>query len=98
MFRMKGGKGMSVRHYHGLCQRYRGRAVEIRTHGGRVHRGIIDHVTPNRVYLRPLTPARNLGGFGYGGYRWGYGGGWGFGWGLALGTIAGLALIPFFLW
>ncbi len=85
---------MSISHYHGLCNRHRGRAVEIRTRDGRVHRGIIHRVSPNRVYLQPLRPRRNLGGFGYG-Y---YGGGWGFGAGIALGAIVGLALLPFFFW
>ncbi|MCQ6275512.1 hypothetical protein JMM81_11140 [Bacillus sp. V3B] len=85
---------MSVRHYYGLCQKYRGRAVEIRTHDGRIHRGIIQHVRNNRVYLQPLGRPRNLGGFGYGYYY----GGWGFGWGLALGSIAALALLPLFFW
>lgn len=83
---------MSVGHYHSLCNRYRGRAVEIRTHRGDVHRGIIDRVSNNRVYLRPVGRPNRLGGFGYGGW------GWGFGWGVALGAIASLALIPFFFW
>jgi hypothetical protein len=94
VLKLNGGKLMTLAHYHGLCNRYRGRAVEIRTRDGRVHRGIIHRVTGNRVYLQPLGRGRNLGGF-----RYGYGGfGWGFGWGIALGAIAGLALIPFFFW
>jgi uncharacterized protein (TIGR01732 family) len=77
---------MSVEHYHGLCQKYRGRAVEIRTHNGRIHRGIIQHVDNNRVYLQPLGGPRNLGGLGYGGFGgiggYGYGlGGFGGGFG-----------------
>lgn len=84
---------MTMGYYHGLCNKYRGRAVEIRTRDGRVHRGIIHHVSGNRVYLQPLRRGRNLGGFGYGYY-----GGWGFGAGIALGAIAGLALLPFFFW
>lgn len=83
---------MSVGYYHGLCHRYRGRAVEIRTRDGRVHRGIIHRVGGNRVYLRPLGRRRNLGGFGYG--YWG----WGFGAGIALGAIAGIALLSFAWW
>jgi hypothetical protein len=83
---------MSVSYYHGLCHRYRGRAVEIRTHDGRIHRGIIHRVGGGRVYLRPLGRRRNLGGFGYG-YGWGWG--WGFGAGIALGAIAGIALLGF---
>ncbi|WP_164669281.1 hypothetical protein [Virgibacillus doumboii] len=95
---------MSVGHYHALCRRYRGRAVEIRTRGGEVHRGIICHVDNNSVFIRPFNRPRRLGGFGYGFYGPGYGryGGYGgfggFGYGIALGAIAGLALIPFFGW
>ena len=90
---MKWGKLMSFGHYHNLCHRYRGRAVEIRTRDGRVHRGIIHRVDPHRVFLQPLRRPRNLGGFGLG--YWGFG----FGWGIAIGAIVGLALIsPFFWW
>ncbi|WP_053360789.1 hypothetical protein [Bacillus sp. FJAT-27251] len=85
---------MSIGYYHGLCNRYRGRAVVIRTRDGRVHRGIIHRVTGNRVYLQPMRGGRNLGGFGYG-Y---YGGGWGFGWGIAIGAIVGISLASFLLW
>jgi hypothetical protein len=91
---------MSVGHYQGLCQRHMGRAVEIRTHDGRIHRGIIHRVANNRVYLRPLGRPRNLGGYGYGyryGYRYGYGG-WGWGAGIALGFIASLAVLSLFFW
>lgn len=86
---------LSVNHYD-LCQKYRGRAVQIRTVNGKVHNGIIHRVAPNRVYLRPLENTRSLGGYGYGYYR-GYGG-WGWGWGLALASIAAIALLPFFFW
>lgn len=93
---------MSVGHYHAMCQRYRGRAVEIRTRDGRTHRGVIHHVTGNRVYLQPMGPRRNLGGFGYGGFGYGYGGygfgGFGLGAGIALGAIAGIALLSAFWW
>lgn len=82
--------------YYGMCQNYHGRAVEIRTRDGRMHRGIIHRVTPNRVYLQPLRRPRNLGGFGYG-YGWGWGWG-GFGAGIALGAIAGIALLGAFWW
>lgn|SRR5690625_4186708 len=95
---LRGGELMSVDHYYNLCCRYRGRAVEIRTHDGRVHRGIIENVNRNRVYIRPFNRRRNLGGFGYGfGGFWGYGGS-GVGYGIALGTIIGLALVPFLFW
>lgn len=92
---------MSVGHYHGLCNQYRGRAVEIKTRDGGCYRGIISHVDNNKVFIQPLRRRpRNLGGFGYGyyrrpRYRYGYGG---FGIGLALGSIATLALLPFFYW
>ncbi|OCA87255.1 hypothetical protein [Pseudobacillus wudalianchiensis] len=89
---------MSIQRYHGLCQRYRGKAVEIRTRDGRVHRGIIQYANNQRVFIRPIRGTRNLGGYGYGGYGYGYGFGAGFGYGIALGAITGLVLLPFFLW
>lgn len=76
--------------YYSLCQKYRGRAVEIRTFDGRVHQGIISDVDYNSVYLQPLWRNKDLGGFGYGWYP-------GFGAGIALGSIATLALLPLFL-
>ncbi|WP_217585786.1 hypothetical protein [Lentibacillus saliphilus] len=97
---------MSVQHYHQLCRRHRGRAVEIRTRNGAVYRGIIEDVNERKVYLREVKSG-NLGGFGYGFYRpyYGYGRrpypvarGFGFGFGIALGAITGLALLPFFFW
>ena len=87
---------VSIGHYHTLCQRYIGRAVELRTRDGRIHRGIIQRVDNRRVYIRPLGNPRGLGGFGidyYGGYS-----GRGFVFGIALGALIGLALIPFFFW
>jgi hypothetical protein len=81
---------MSVAHFYGLCQKYKGRAVEIRTKDGRIHRGVIKHVDHSKVYLQPFGGAGGLGGFGWG---WGIAG---FGFGLALGSIATLALIPGF--
>ncbi|MFD2208605.1 hypothetical protein ACFSMW_02690 [Virgibacillus halophilus] len=80
---------MSAEHYYGLCNRYRGKAVEIRTRDGRVHRGIIQHVDRRMVYLRPLGNTR---GYNYG---WGWGG---FGWGVALGAIGTLAVLPWLFW
>ena len=82
---------MSGGDYYSLCHRYRGRAVEISTLDGRIHRGIIGDVDYNSVYLQPLSRTRNLGGFSYGWY--GYPG---FGAGIALGSIATLALLPLF--
>ncbi len=91
---------MSVGHYYSLCNRYHGRAVEIRTHNGEVYRGRIQNVCNRRkrVFLDPLPERRNLGGFGSGFY-----GGYGrfrrrraFVTGIALGSIATLILLPFF--
>lgn len=95
---------MSVRYYHGLCQRYHGRPVEVRTHNGRVYRGIIESVDQRCVYLRSLDmPGADLGGFGYGGgfgFGPGFGGygGYGRGYRVALGAIAALALLPLIFW
>lgn len=80
---------MSVRDYYSLCQRHRGRAVEIITHDGITYRGIIMNVDNDRVYIQPLGSTRNLGGFGYGWYGYPR-----FGAGVALGAIATLALLP----
>lgn len=79
---------MAAGRYYNMCRGAVGRAVEVRCVDGRVHRGIIDRVTPNRLYLRPLR-----GGYGYAGY--GYGA-WAFGWGFAWGAIATLFFIPWF--
>jgi hypothetical protein len=89
--------------YYNQCSKGIGRCVRIRTHTGDVHTGIIERVTPNKVYIRPLgRERRNYGGFGFGyrGYG-GYGPGWGWGWagaavGVSIGLIAALAFIPFF--
>lgn len=84
---------MSVERHYGLCQRYKGRAVEIRTRDGRVHRGVIQHTNNHTVFIRPIGGGRNLGGFGYGGF-----GIAAFGFGIALGSIATIALLPFAFW
>ncbi|GAB3792393.1 hypothetical protein [Virgibacillus kimchii] len=84
---------MSAGYYHGLCQRYKGKAVEIKTHNGRSHRGIIHHVDHHKVYLQPLGHPRHLGGFGYGFGGAGFGGFGGAG--LGFGSIAALTLLPF---
>lgn len=100
---------MSVDYYRGLCQRYNGRGVEVRTHDGEVYRGVIEDVDDCDVYLRPLENRRGLGGFGYG-YRGGYGGYGGYGpygrrydpytrgYRVALGAIAGISLLSLFFW
>ena len=88
---------MSIDYYHGLCNRHKGRAVEIKTHDGRCHRGIIQSVDNRNVYMRPIGRGGDLGGFGYG--FGGYGGYRpGFGYGIALGAIGTLALLPLFFW
>ncbi|WP_078544877.1 hypothetical protein [Litchfieldia alkalitelluris] len=90
---------MSVQHYHGLCQRYRGRAVKITTRDGRIQRGIIQHVDHQNVYIKSFGgtgATRHLGGFGYGFYGYGGYGYGGYGTGVALGAITALALLPFF--
>ncbi|RFU64054.1 hypothetical protein [Bacillus sp. V59.32b] len=83
---------MSISRHYDMCCKNVGRAVEIRTHDGRKHRGIIDRVSRNRVFLRPLGGNRNYGGFGYGGW------GWGFGEGIAIGAILGIAVIGALWW
>lgn len=91
---------MSVQHYHALCNKHVGRPVVIGTRDGRTHRGIIQGVRGNKVFLEPFGRQRNLGGFGYG-FRYGYGfggRGFAFGLGIALGSIATFALLPFFFW
>lgn len=92
---------MSGNNFYHQCSRGVGRCVRIRTHSGEIHTGVIERVSPNKVYIRPIGGnRRNYGGFGYG-YRRGYRPGWGWGWGAAavgvsLGLIAALAFIPFF--
>ncbi|MFS0660484.1 hypothetical protein AB1L07_16800 [Niallia alba] len=94
---------MSANNFYNQCSRGVGRCVRIRTHSGEVHTGIIERVTPNKVYIRPIGGNRHgYGGLGYG-FRRGYGPGWGWGWGfgaaafgVSLGLIAALAFIPFF--
>lgn len=90
---------MSVQHYYHLCNRYKGRPVEIHTRDGKQYRGVIQHVDDQYVYLK--QPGRSsFGGFGYGywGPGYGFGGGSGLGVGIALGAIATLALLPWFYW
>ncbi len=86
------------RYYFDLCNRYRGRAVEITTRNGRKHRGIIRNVDQRRVYIQPIGRPSGFRGFGYGFYGSPYGGFRpGFGFGIALGAIGTLALLPW-LW
>lgn len=83
-----------------------GRPVQIRTHDGTIHRGIIQRVDRRNVYLSPMGRP-GLGGYGYGFGGFGAVGGFGvggfgyrpgFGAGIALGAIATLALVPFLFW
>jgi hypothetical protein len=83
---------MSKSRFYDMCNRGIGRCVQITTRDGRVHRGFIDRVTPNRVFLRPIGRNRNYGGYGYGGWGWGFG----FAAGIAIGAITAIAFIPFF--
>jgi len=88
--------------YYNLCNQHRGKPVVIREKNGQVHRGVIERVDRNYVYLRPMNARRGIGGFGIGyygpGYGYGYGYG-GYGWGrVALGAIAGFALATAFFW
>lgn len=92
--------------YYHRCSNGIGKPVEIKMNDGRIHRGIIERVSNDRVYLRPMN--KNYGGYGYAsGYRRGGcgrggcsrgGWGWGFGAGIALGAIAALVFLPLFFW
>lgn len=89
---------MSIDHFYQMCCRYRGRAVEIRTRDGRIHRGIIKNVNRRYVYIDPIGRSPSFGGFGYGFFGPGYGYRRGLGLGIALGAIGTIALLPFFYW
>lgn len=84
---------MSADHYYNLCNKNIGVPVEIRCHDGSVHRGIIERVDRQKVYLRPLDG----GGCGPGLFFWGFGIA-GLGIGIALGSIATLAFLPWGWW
>lgn len=84
---------MSVDHYYHLCNKNIGVPVEVKCHDGTVHRGIIDRVERDRLFLRPLDGAAG----GHGVYFWGFGLA-GFGAGIALGSIATLAFLPWGWW
>lgn len=87
-----------------MCRGHMGKSVVITERCGRVHRGVVDRVDRNYVYLRPMNRGRGIGGFGFGYYSYGYGGGYGGGYGygngarIALGAIAGFALATAFFW
>ncbi|KAB8137524.1 hypothetical protein F9U64_08995 [Gracilibacillus oryzae] len=86
------------RHYDFCCQNI-GRPVKIVTRNGQVHRGVIQRVNRNNVFLNSIDGNR-VGGYGIGYYGYGpYGGyGRGLGIGIALGAIATIAFLPFFFW
>ncbi|MFA1822967.1 hypothetical protein ACDX78_22930 [Virgibacillus oceani] len=77
-----------------LCQRCKGKAVEIRTHDGARHRGVINHVDNHKVYLHPFDHPRQLGGFGFGFGGAGFSGLGGAGLGFA--SIAAIPCFHFF--
>ncbi|MFC4184019.1 hypothetical protein [Saccharococcus thermophilus] len=82
-------------HWYHVCRRYHGQVVRIHDRFGNIHVGRITRVTPTHVYITPVGPRRNLGGFGYAFVGWG----WGWGWGhrrIALAAIAAIALIGLF--
>ncbi len=91
---------MSVDYYKNLCHQHVGRAVEIHTHDGMIHHGIIDHVDQTHVHIRSFNQAGGgQGGFagpgGPGMYAFGFGAAAAGG---ALGAFTGVALanIAFF--
>ena len=83
---------MSAEYYYNHCQKHLNRPVEITTHDGLIHRGIVHSVNPTHVYLRPFDG--NTGGAqGPGLFYWGFGGAFAGGFlggltGVALGNIA----------
>ena len=86
---------MSYHKYYDMCREGVGKLVEIRTDKGTVHKGIIDRVTSDKVYIRSMNETLDYGGYGYGGF----GGGFGFGLaveGFAFGLITSLIFLPFF--
>lgn len=86
---------MSVEHYYNLCNQHMGRPVEIHTHEGEIHHGVIEKVDNTHVHLRTL--AQNGPGLagpgGPGMYAYGFGPA--FAGGMAggmLGSLTGIAL------
>lgn len=86
---------MSYDKYYDLCRKSVGRLAEIRTTRGTVHRGIIDRVTSDKVYIRPMNNILDYRGSGYGSFHESFG----FGLaaeGFAFGLITSLIFLPFF--
>lgn len=87
---------MSYDQYYDRCREGVGRLAEIRTNRGTVHRGIIDRVTSDKVYIRPVNDTLDYGGYGYGSFD----NCCGFGLvatGFAFGVITSLIFLPFFI-
>jgi hypothetical protein len=93
---LKGGViYMSYHKYYDTCRECIGKLVEIKTNKGTVHIGIIDRVTSDKVYIRPVNETLDYGGYGYGAF----GECCGFGLaatGFAFGLITSLIFLPFF--
>ncbi|KGX92444.1 hypothetical protein N781_17115 [Pontibacillus halophilus JSM 076056 = DSM 19796] len=76
---------MSHHPYYDRCKRCVGKPVQIRDNRGRVHRGMVDRVSPTHVFIRPFQePVGGLGGGpGHGSHFFG---------GFVLGAAFGIAL------
>lgn len=86
---------MSV-NYHEMCCGSVGRAIEINCHDGAVHRGVIERVEHDGVWLSPIPPAGGAGApEGPGMYAWGWGWGW---WWVPFAAVATLAFLPWLFW
>ncbi|MBF0706137.1 MULTISPECIES: hypothetical protein [Bacillales] len=46
---------MSRHYYHGVCRQHIGQCVEIKCHDGQLHRGHVEEVDNEFVYIRPLN-------------------------------------------
>ncbi|WEG10847.1 hypothetical protein PU629_11705 [Pullulanibacillus sp. KACC 23026] len=87
---------MGPDHYYNLIQNeHMNKPVQIRTHDGAVHRGVVRQVDRTHVYLEPLDGADGGPMMDGPGVYW-YG--WGFGWPIALASIAWIAALPFLFW
>lgn len=78
--------------YYEMCHGGVGRAVEIRCHDGAVHRGVIERVERDGVWLSPLQAQA---GGGAGAFAWGPGWGW---WWVPFAAFATLAWLPWLFW
>ncbi|GGE39486.1 hypothetical protein GCM10011391_17870 [Pullulanibacillus camelliae] len=87
---------MSAQYYYTHCQKHINHPVEIRTHDGVLHHGIVHSVDQTHVYLRPFDGApgpQGPGLFAFGAFAGGFLGGLT---GVALGNIAFFRPYPFF--